>query len=67
MPHPHFEKGGIGGGDLYGAMIKNPPKSPFAKGGLSGNCHFYRAFSKPKALYLLNLELRTVNRELEVT
>ena len=29
---PHFVKGGLGGD--YIQMLKNPPKSPFMKGGL---------------------------------
>jgi len=38
-------------------MIKNPPKSPFAKGDLKEIALFYKPFPKPKALSLLNLEL----------
>ena len=52
-------------------MMKNPPKSPFvkgglkgngqflwvfAKGGLKGNGLFYGLLPKPKALSLLNYE-----------
>jgi len=38
-------------------MMKNPPKSPFAKGNLEEIALFYKSFPKPKALSLLNLEL----------
>jgi hypothetical protein len=30
-------------------MMKNPPKSPFAKGGLKGNGPFLLAFAKAKS------------------
>jgi len=55
LSDPPFEKGGIGG--IYkGAMLKNPPKSPFQKGDLKESGFFYKYLPMPKALSLLNLK-----------
>jgi len=46
LTHPPLKKGGLGGFVL--CDDENPPKSPFVKGGLKGNCLFLEAFAKAK-------------------